>query len=114
MAATGTLAHRDDARGSAGLCVAILGYESAPALPGDDQPALAENFHGPPDRLVGAAILGREITLAGQLVGELANLDAQRDISRDLHVRKFMLTRIHRLRAHMIKVCTSASSINTS
>src|ERR1039457_2024727 len=72
--------------GSAGLCPAVAGDERAPALPGDDQPALAENLHGMPDRLVGDAVLLGQVTLGGQLVGDLTSIDAHGDGVRHLHI----------------------------
>ena len=72
--------------GSAGLWPAVGGDERATALPGDDQPALAEILHGAPDGLVRDTVLGGQGPLRGQLVSELAGLDAHDDIVRHLHV----------------------------
>jgi hypothetical protein len=99
--------------GSARLCPAIADDERATALPGDDQPALAENLHGVPDRLVRDAILPGQIALGRQLVGDLASFDAHGDMVRHLHIGEISSQRIYRRRTHVIKVCTFTSYLNS-
>jgi hypothetical protein len=46
-------------------------------------------------------------------VGELASIDAHGDVVRHLHIGEVGSKRIHWRRAHMIKVRTSPSSLNS-
>src|ERR1022692_221895 len=106
--------HAPRGSGSAGLWSAVAGDDRAPARPGDDQPALAENLHGMPDRLVGDAVLLGQVTLGGQLVGDLTSIDAHGDGVRHLHIGEISSKRIHWRHTHVIKVCTSVSFLNSS
>src|ERR1017187_3501582 len=106
--------HAPPGRDSAGLWSAVTGDERASALPGDDQPALAEDLHGVPHRLVGDAVLLGQIALGGQLVGDLTGLDAHGYGVRHLHIGEIGSERIYWRRTHVIKVCTSASFPNSS
>jgi hypothetical protein len=60
--------------------------EGAPALPGDDEAALAQDLHRVPHCLIGDAVLLRERALGWQLVLDLADFDPARDVVRYLDI----------------------------
>ena len=69
--------------------------ERATALPGNDQPSLAQHLHRVPNRLVCDAVLLSKRALSRQLVLDLADLDPRRDVIRDLHVGKVRAKRVN-------------------
>ena len=65
------------------------GNEGSPALPSDDEAALAQEVHGVAEGLVRDSVLAGEIPLPGQLVSELAVVDAGGDGLGYLEVGRF-------------------------
>ncbi len=76
--------------------------EGAAALAGDDQPALAQNLHRVPDRLVRDAVLLSQSALGRELVLDLADFDPGREMVGDLDIREVGTEWIYH--RHMVNV----------
>ena len=64
----------DSSGGPEKLTAGCRSNERAPALPGNDEPAVAKHLHRMPDGLVGNAVFLGECALGGQFVADVADL----------------------------------------
>jgi hypothetical protein len=89
-------------------------YEGAPAVDGDDDPALAQQRHCVPDGGVGDPVFLGEAPLAGEFPRDLALGDPPLHVVRDLDIGIFSPKGINRTRGHKINLGCSPSCQNTS
>lgn len=89
-------------------------HVGAPAVDGDDDPALAQYRHGMPHRSVGDAVFFGEAPLAGEFRRDLTFCDPPLHIVRYLHIGIFRPKGIDRTSAHMGTLECSVSCDNVS